>query len=188
MDLRKERTLKSLRQAMVELLHEKPFDNITVSEICDRAIVRRPTFYRHFQSKEDLLLYVVRMHRNDIQQDMIGEDLLDITVSDYALVMTRMFLRIASEHRQTFQAHNLNGGFASTLSLAADEIGREFALFLAAREGLEKPTYDQSFLGALYMNGLVGAIRFWLTNDPPSTEEDFMTAFTPIVQRLFGQE
>lgn len=185
MDLRKERTLKLLREAAIELLHEKPFQKITVSEICERAMVRRPTFYRHFQSKEDLLLYAIRMRRDSIQQSLLGDEARTISGVDYALTMTRKFLQIAAEHRHVYRSHNLDESFASTLALAADEIGHEFALFLAEREGLKKPTYNQSFLAALYINGLFGALRFWLTEDSGKTEKDFMTAFTPIVQRLF---
>ena len=85
MDLRKERTLKLLREAAIELLHEKPFQKITVSEICERAMVRRPTFYRHFQSKEDLLLYAIRMRRDSIQQSLLGDEARTISVVDYAL-------------------------------------------------------------------------------------------------------
>lgn len=185
MDLRKERTLKLLREAAMELLHEKPLQKITVSEICERAMVRRPTFYRHFQSKEDLLLYAIRTRRESIQQSLLGDDLQDVSVTDYALAMTRKFLQIAGKHRHVYRSHNLDESFASTLALAADEIGNEFARFLAKREGLEEPTYHQAFLGALYINGLFGALRFWLTEEPDKTEEDFMAAFTPIVERLF---
>lgn len=185
MDLRKERTLKFLREAVTELLHEKPFQKITVSEICERAMVRRPTFYRHFQSKDDLLLYVIRTRREDIQQSLLGNGPQAISVTDFALTMTRKFLQIAGEHRHIYRTHNLDESFASTLALAADELGREFALFLARREGLEEPTYHQSFLSTLYINGLFGALRFWLTESSEKTEEDFMLAFTPIVQRLF---
>lgn len=185
MDLRKERTLKLLREAATELLHEKPFQKITVSEICERAMVRRPTFYRHFKSKDDLLLYTIRTRREIIQQSLLSNDLRDISVADYALAMTRKLLQIAGKHRHIYRSQNLDESFASTLALAADEIGNEFALFLAEREGLKDPTYHQSFLGTLYINGLFGALRFWLTENTGKTEEDFMNAFTPIVQRLF---
>lgn len=83
MDLRKERTLILLTQAMLDLLHEKPFNSITISEICNKAMVRRPTFYRHFQNKEDLLLYLIRSKRLDVQKRMLGQDFRTITTSEY---------------------------------------------------------------------------------------------------------
>lgn len=186
MDLRKERTLKLLTQAMLDLLHEKPFTNITISEICDRAMVRRPTFYRHFQNKEDLLLYLIRNERLDVQERMLGQDFHTITTPEYALIMTREFLRLAQAHKHLYQAQALNENFANIMTIAADEIGHEFARFLAERAGLDSPTYDQQFLGALYANGLFGALRFWMAVTPEQTEEDFLAAFEPIIKRLFN--
>ena len=49
------RTRKMLRNALVELLKEKPLDKISISEITDRADLARSTFYTHFDTKEDLL-------------------------------------------------------------------------------------------------------------------------------------
>jgi AcrR family transcriptional regulator len=42
-------------QSFLSLMNEKPFQEITVSEISERAQVVRKTFYRNFDSKEDVL-------------------------------------------------------------------------------------------------------------------------------------
>ena len=53
-DRRTNRTRRSLSHALVELVKEKRFDDITVQEVIDRANVGRSTFYTHFRDKEDL--------------------------------------------------------------------------------------------------------------------------------------
>jgi AcrR family transcriptional regulator len=55
-DRRVRRTRDQLGDALVELLVKKPFDNITVQEVLDRAGVSRSTFYNHFRDKNDLFL------------------------------------------------------------------------------------------------------------------------------------
>lgn len=55
-DRRVLRTRDTLGDALVELIKEKPFDDITVQEVLDRAGVGRSTFYTHYKDKEDLLL------------------------------------------------------------------------------------------------------------------------------------
>ncbi|HWR16851.1 MAG TPA: TetR/AcrR family transcriptional regulator [Terriglobales bacterium] len=45
-----------MRDALVALISEKPYDSIVVKEILDRANVGRSTFYMHFRDKDDLLL------------------------------------------------------------------------------------------------------------------------------------
>ncbi|HJT80341.1 MAG TPA: TetR/AcrR family transcriptional regulator [Chthoniobacterales bacterium] len=55
-DRRVRRTRDRLGDALVELLVEKPFDDITVQEVLDRAKVSRSTFYSHYRDKNDLFL------------------------------------------------------------------------------------------------------------------------------------
>lgn len=51
------RTHKLLTISFKDLLSEqgKLFSNITINEICDRAMVHRTTFYKHFEDKFALL-------------------------------------------------------------------------------------------------------------------------------------
>ena len=44
-----------LANAMKELLVHTPVDKITVKQIVDQCDVTRPTFYRHFKDKYDLI-------------------------------------------------------------------------------------------------------------------------------------
>ncbi len=50
------RTRDTLGDALVALMHEKSFDDITVQEVLDRAGVGRSTFYVHYRDKDDLFL------------------------------------------------------------------------------------------------------------------------------------
>jgi AcrR family transcriptional regulator len=54
MDLRVQRTRKLLWEALLELLAEKPFEQVQVDELCQRAMVHRTTFYKHYRDKHDL--------------------------------------------------------------------------------------------------------------------------------------
>ncbi len=53
---RKEETRQKLFDAALALMKEKPFDQITVEEITERADVAKGTFFSHFPTKEHLLI------------------------------------------------------------------------------------------------------------------------------------
>src|SRR5579862_3419737 len=55
-DARASRTRNKLGRAMIELIAEKPINDVTVQDVLDRASVGRSTFYLHFRDKNDLLL------------------------------------------------------------------------------------------------------------------------------------
>ena len=58
-DLRAVRTRKMLSKALFEMLTEQPIEKINVNDICDRAMVHRTTFYKHFESKFHLLTFAI---------------------------------------------------------------------------------------------------------------------------------
>ena len=55
-DRRIQKTINLLHEALRSLIQEKPYDEIVVREILDRANVGRSTFYMHFSDKDDLLV------------------------------------------------------------------------------------------------------------------------------------
>ncbi|HKY53630.1 MAG TPA: TetR/AcrR family transcriptional regulator [Anaerolineales bacterium] len=55
-DRRTRRTRQLLRDALLGLLKEKRYDDISVQDIIERADVARSTFYIHYLDKDDLLV------------------------------------------------------------------------------------------------------------------------------------
>ncbi len=58
-DPRVRRTRRLLRDAMVSLIMEKDYGSISIKEITDRAEVAYITFFRHFESLDELLMEVL---------------------------------------------------------------------------------------------------------------------------------
>lgn len=52
---KRDRTRAKLKLALVELCDEKPYYDITIGDICDRAKSYRSTFYRYYDSKDAML-------------------------------------------------------------------------------------------------------------------------------------
>lgn len=49
------KTKQNLKNALLEMLGEKAFEDITVKEICEKSNTSRITFYTHFSDKYELL-------------------------------------------------------------------------------------------------------------------------------------
>ncbi len=49
------RSKVAIKNALVKLLKEKKYNEITISQICDEALVVRKTFYNNFKSKADVV-------------------------------------------------------------------------------------------------------------------------------------
>lgn len=65
MDIRIVKTKQALRKALIGLLHEKELNKISVTEISEKAKIRRKTFYSHYDSINELV--------DEIENEIISE-------------------------------------------------------------------------------------------------------------------
>ena len=54
------KTKKSLYDGLLEVMKEKTFEDIKISDICDKAMTNRSTFYDHFSDKYELLSSLIK--------------------------------------------------------------------------------------------------------------------------------
>ena len=67
-------TKTALRDAMIELICEKPLTSITVKDVCARADINRSTFYLHYKDVDSLLVAVEDYAIEYIQSHFKGPD------------------------------------------------------------------------------------------------------------------
>lgn len=58
-DMRVVRTRTLLKTALLELLAENSLEKITVMDICEKSMIHRATFYKHFEDKYQLFSYAI---------------------------------------------------------------------------------------------------------------------------------
>ncbi len=62
-DLRTRRTIKAIKGAFSQLVLEKNYSDISITELAKRAEINRKTFYLHYSSLDDLV--------NDIEREIV---------------------------------------------------------------------------------------------------------------------
>jgi AcrR family transcriptional regulator len=82
-DFRITKTKFALVDAFTALISEKKFESITVNELCDRADIRRATFYKHFDDKYDFLSFVVKTYREKFDKKIWKKEAPDATKEYY---------------------------------------------------------------------------------------------------------
>ena len=109
------RTYTLLQQAFFKLLTEKPFEKITLKELCDTAMIPRSTFYRYFEDKYDLLHYCVKMYIEGLRP---VEDLIYFKNIDSLRVFLKYLIdqvnENLSQYRNIYQT-NKNGSLMFTI-------------------------------------------------------------------------
>jgi AcrR family transcriptional regulator len=98
-DRRVQRTRKLLQGALIDLIKERGYDNVTIQDITDRANVGRTTFYLHYQSKEDLLLDHHAAMSSHFSVGIISREAL---MGDVPLPEMIEFLKLMAENRRMY--------------------------------------------------------------------------------------
>lgn len=69
-----ERSRQYIETALLDLMARKPFDAITITDITKKAGVARLTFYRHYESKEQVILeYYNSIFEKYFEENFISE-------------------------------------------------------------------------------------------------------------------
>lgn len=89
LDLRIQKTYKSLIKNFEGLLNEKEFEKISVTEICDAAMIRRPTFYQHFLDKYDFLTFFIK-HKMNLVFDYAFQNINEKESDFFVLVFEQL--------------------------------------------------------------------------------------------------
>lgn len=108
-DARMLRTRAALSGALLQLLEEKAFDQVTVREITGKAGVGYATFFRHYPDKEALLNGLAA----DQISDLLGMTLPILFAADSRAACTALCAYVG-ERRKLWTAL-LTGGAASTV-------------------------------------------------------------------------
>lgn len=163
-DLRQRRTKKFLVNALLELMEERPFQELSVVDICDRAMVHRTTFYAHFEDKHDLLRYAVRVLEQEFEAVEAPEEGRDHRA--YFLAVFRNALDFLGKHRKLYLSGLAGGG--EEIRLLEDAVAERL---LEAAGGME-PEWELT--ARFYAGGVLAMLRCWLSQDAPVGEDRLM--------------
>jgi AcrR family transcriptional regulator len=173
-DLRVRRTRKLLQRALLEAASEKGFAHVTVSDIAERAMVNRATFYRHYEDKYDLLAHYIRELSELIESDE-GK-----TSSDNSLAqspdMPPGLVNLLRHIQANADFYRVMLGSQGDPSFCAQSfrnyIEQGFRRKLSSQPAQSDPSRPPIDLTVSYILGAgVSAIVWWLENDRPCLPE-----------------
>lgn len=171
-DLRVYKTKKSLCDAFLELMREKTFDTITVQELCDRALVRRATFYKHFVDKYDFFSFFIRYYRSQYMENTDFKT-NGATPQTYCYYYFECFLSFIDQH-QAFMDNVLKSNMLPVMvDIFSEEMYAHVLEILKKHEWTGQQNMPApEILASFYVGGIVQTLRFWIQNPEHSGEDE----------------
>jgi len=162
-DRRVERTEQLIRGALLSLIKERGFEELTVQEIIDRANVGRATFYAHFDNKDDLLVSGFEDLRASLKARQREALTRGRTVEDRVFGFSQEVFAHTNEYRDVFRAMvgKRSGAVVERMlhKLVVDLVREDVKETIAQRENSAVPA---EALVQFIAGALLGLLMWWL--------------------------
>lgn len=171
-DRRVKRTRQVLKDALITLMAEKEFSNITVQDITRIADVNRATFYSHYQDKIDLIRKTVEDILNELETILMdkisknGDEKSNGLQSYELLVLVFEHLRQHSDFYTVMLSSNRYPRFWKGLYKIFHNATNRNIKLSHSDDSVPQDILNSYFLGAYF-----GVMLQWLKRGMPYTPE-----------------
>lgn len=155
-------TKRALANSLKELMEEKSFKKISISDICDRCQMNRKSFYYHFRDKYDLVIWIFDTECNDISQKYA-----DLDRWDYLNILFRYFDDNKGFYCKCLEVEGQNSLSEHFMELLVPKIKERLQEIMAESNLSDFQSY---FLA----DAVCCAVKRWLTGKEQMSCEDFL--------------
>ena len=173
-------------KALLSLLEKKPFEYITISEICEKAKINRSTFYLHYENTVDLLKettrYVLDNFSSYFSSDVVSDNMDKVTTKYENCDLQELdFINEKYLYPYLLFIKENQGVFSAILSqpkaFATTDIfhGLFENVFKPILDKFHYPRDEQNYVMMFYLSGITAIITEWLKDGCQRSIEDVST-------------
>lgn len=175
LDKRREKNLQvkaKITKAMFQLMKVKSLNDITITELIRVAGVARVSFYRNYDSKEDVLVKLIQGVLEDFRQNIheVPEGLYSY---DNIYLCFCYF-----EQYKNYVLDLCRSGFAMAI---LEELNR----FHESMEGIMPSSSIERYTLYMYIGALFDTAVIWLSEENPVTTEEITAFFYQKIKKTF---
>lgn len=170
-DLRIVKTRKNLYESLLYLLKEKTFEEIKVSDICEKALINRSTFYAHYNDKYELFADLVETLKSSLASEL-SQNINISNSKEYYLEMLRIFLDHVDSKRDIYSAimiHNKNSVIMDMIYDTLNEDIKKRIEHEKNRSNVPSDIIAKFYLGAVFNVGTE-----WLKNNNHYSKQEIL--------------
>lgn len=182
-DLRKTRTLKLLKEALLEMMTKKSFEEIKINDICNVAMVHRTTFYSHFDDKYDLLEYCIKEAEKEITEKM--EPANYTSIQEFYTNMIMALVRYIEGNKEKFKAmliKNDNTSFYKMFNSTC--VLYIYKMLQKEEKNGVKHEVPINLVAEFYAGAVISSVTYWIKDSSGMTSQELCDH---LIKLIFGQ-
>jgi AcrR family transcriptional regulator len=180
-DRRIRKTKKILRDTLIELMHEKNLEKITVKDLTERADLNRGTFYLHYSDIYDLLEKSENEALKEITQILSKINPNEFAKYNFANKQYPPLVELFEWFKDNISfGKALMGGHGSISFLDKISITAKRKLCIKQNKS-EKNTVFNNYFNSYIIFGFLGIIKQWFDSEASTPPEEMATIFLKIL-------
>ena len=186
LDLRIQKTHTALINAFLQLLQTKRFENITINELCELAMVRRATFYKHFADKYEFFTFFVQWIQREFRNRIVPQEYDRNGVSPYIDII-RFALDFLDENETIVHSVMKSNAFPLLLDLISEQIILDVKERLQTDKNNGKELLLSPELMAFsYTGALLNILRWWIGHKDQMSKEEIVAQIQKVFDKLYA--
>lgn len=171
-DLRVIKTKKLLYQTLIELMKDKTFEEIKVSDICTTAMINRSTFYAHYEDKYELLLDFINTLKKEFVEELSKKDNVNLTPREYYLKLIELFLEHIENKKDIYNAIMINNRNSIMMDILLSVVNDD--ILKNIKENDINPNVPSDIIAKFYLGGVINLGVEWLSNNNKYTKKQII--------------
>ena len=176
-DRRTRRTRQLLRGALLSLLKEKRYDEISVQDIIERADVARSTFYVHYVDKDDLLTGGQGIFAENLGHQMTAHS----DGRSAAVFSARIWFYHVQAQSEILKVIAKDPAMELAMKTLRGLIHRSVEEKMQTHSSLEQASLPLPVIVDYLTDTLMSLMKWWLQNGMKSTPEQMDDMFQQLV-------
>lgn len=160
-----------IRKVLLDLMENTEYDKITVTEICRRAELDRRTFYRNFDSKNDVLEQYINLLSEEYIKSFAGID----STSRHAAA--KFFFEFWGQHSDFIRNIKISG-LSDFIFKRFEKFTREHREFLIGSDIRKLP---EEYVFAYRIGGFWNVMLQWADKEERLSPDEMASILTQIV-------
>ena len=186
-DLRVVKTQNILYATLLSLMKEKTFEEIKVSDICNKALINRSTFYAHYSDKYELLSSCIQ----DIKEELASKLRSNTNISntkEYYMELLDLFLTHIDENRELFSSIIINNKNSVIMDIFYATINADLTKRLKEEDKRYESIVPEEIITNFYVGAVVNVSMKWLTDYQKYTKADLIGFLDCLIPDKIGEK
>ena len=151
----------SVTKALIEMMEEMPFEDIKVKELCDRAMIRKSTFYKYFADKYELLAFIAKEAINDYNERIRRDSPTDDPVAFYNKMLDYVF-EFAKANQKLIRSAIRSDSLVLLLNIMSQQVMPDICQKLkqVQARGHRMPASPE-VMATFFAGGISASLRSW---------------------------